>query len=56
MLSLEYRNINKDKAKNFISNLKNKLDIENTKKDIDIILVPNPNKRHNQYYYKIILK
>jgi len=56
MLTLEYRNTNKDKAKNFILNLKNKLDILNTKKNIDILLIPNPNKRHNQYYYKIILK
>jgi len=56
MLTLEYRNKNKEKAKWFIQNLKNKLDIENNDKKIEIILVPNPSKKYNQYYYRIILK
>ncbi len=69
MLTLEYRNTNQEKAKNFMINLKNKLDIINPplthpsnqggkimNKRIEINLVPNPSKRYNQYYYKIILK
>jgi len=56
MLSLEYRHADKNKAKTFIDNLKNKLDLENKDKKIEIISVPNPNKRHNQFYYKLILK
>ncbi|MDP2395988.1 MAG: hypothetical protein Q8S84_08775 [bacterium] len=71
MLTLEYRNKSQEKAKNFMINLKNKLEILNTEipppfgtpfekgrnlKNIEINLVPNPSKRYNQYYYKIILK
>ena len=71
MLSLEYRHKSQEKAKNFIENLKNKLDLENKNnsllnsfplqgkeatKKIEILLVPNPNKRYNQFYYKIIIK
>ncbi len=74
MFTLEFRNKSKEKAKLFMINLKNKLDIENeifyTKKKcttnnfkqninlekIDILLVPNPTKKFNQYYYKIIIK
>ena len=70
MLSLEYRHATKEKAKSFIDNLKNKLDLnnsllnslplkgkENTKNwQIEIISVPKPSKRHNQFYYKLILK
>jgi len=56
MLTLEYRHKNKEKAKAFMENLKNKLDLENTNKNIEIQFVPNPSKRHNQFYYKIIIK
>lgn len=56
MLSLEYRNKSKEKSLSFIKNLKNKLDLENNNKNIDILLVPNPTKKHNQFYYKIIIK
>ncbi len=67
MLSLEYRNINKQKAKDFIDKLKVKLETHNSLLNslplqgkeitkIEIISVPNPSKRHNQYYYKLILK
>lgn len=59
ILILEYKNKNKEKSKNFIDNLKNKLDIEkenNKTKNIEIIKVPNPSKKYNQYYYKIIIK
>ena len=69
MLTLEYRHKTQEKAKNFMINLKHKLDILNTplpptsnqwgeekNKKIEISLVPNPTKRFNQYYYKIIIK
>lgn len=58
MLTLEYRNNNQEKAKNFILNLKNKLEIINSENNnkLDINLVPNPTKKYKQYYYKIILK
>lgn len=67
MLTLEYRHSNKEKAKIFIDKLQDKLKYElkhinSLKSDkviqykIEIISVPNPNKRHNQYYYKLILK
>lgn len=55
MLSLEYRHKKQEKAKLFILNLKNKLDIENEKK-LEINMVPNPTKKYNQFYYKIIIK
>ena len=55
MLTLEYRNKNKQKAYDFICQLKNKLDIEN-KSWLDIRLIPHPEKRYNQFYYKIIIK
>ena len=61
MLILEYRHKSKDRAKTFIENLKNKLElnlhaINDEKKWIEIKLVPNPSKKYNQYYYKIIIK
>jgi len=66
MLTLEYRHSDKTKAKAFIDKLKVKLDLENPPpsplpykeggQNIEIISVPNPNKRHNQFYYKLILK
>jgi hypothetical protein len=56
MLSLEYRHANKEKAKNFMANLKNKLNLENLNKEIEIMLAPNPSKKYNQFYYKIIIK
>jgi len=56
MLTIEYRHKSKEKAKSFIWNLKNKLDIEKGNKKLEITLSPNPNKRHNQFYYKIIIK
>lgn len=56
MLTLEYRHNNREKAKNFMERLKNKLDLENSNKLIDIKLVPNPTKKYNQFYYKIIIK
>lgn len=62
MITLEYRDKNEEKAKNFILNLKNKLDIEknNLKLEniniIDIIINPKYQKKYNQFYYKIIIK
>jgi len=63
MLTLEYRHKNKEKAKSFMENLNNKLTHltslklgRDSYKDIEIKLVPNPTKRYNQFYYKIILK
>ncbi|MFK7779695.1 MAG: primosomal protein N' [Candidatus Gracilibacteria bacterium] len=56
MLTLEYRHKNKEKAKIFMQKLNNKLDLENSDKLIDIVLAPNPTKKYNQFYYKIILK
>jgi primosomal protein N' len=56
MCTLEYRHKEKEKAKNFIASLQNKLNQENHENNFDIILVPNPNKKHNQYYYRIIIK
>jgi len=53
---LEYRSKDKEKALNFVLNLKNKLDIENKEKKVEIILNPQYSKKYNQYYYKIILK
>jgi len=56
MFTLEYRHTNKDKAQNFITQLNNKLNLENKLWNINIQMVPNYHKKHNQYYYKIILK
>jgi hypothetical protein len=56
MITLEYRNISKEKAKIFIDKLKNKLEIEKKEKNIEILSIPNPSKKHNQFYYKLIIK
>lgn len=56
MLKVEYRDKSKDKSKDFINKIKNKLEIEKKDKNIEITLTPNPNKRYNQYYYQIIVK
>lgn len=60
MITLEYRNKDKQKSKNYIDKIMNKLILEkeNFKNNynIEIIPVPNPIKRHNQYHYKIIIK
>ncbi len=54
--TLEYRDRNKNKAEEFIKRLKNKLDIENPKKQFEIILFPEPQKKYNSYHYKILIK
>lgn len=56
MITLEYRDRSKDKAKNFLDRLKLKLDSINKNNEFDIKLIPEPIKRYNQYYYKIIIK
>jgi primosomal protein N' len=56
MATLEYRHKDKEKAFDFMTNLKNKLDLNNQDKKINITLNPNCSRRYNQYYYKIILK
>lgn len=56
MLTLEYRNKDKQKAEFFMKNIKNKLDLENKDNKYEIIFIPNPTKKYNQYYYKIIIK
>lgn len=61
MATLEYRDTNQEKAKNFMENLKNKLDIECKEesekwKVIEVVLNSTPRKKYNQYHYKIIIK
>ncbi len=56
MVILEYRDGNKDKAEEFIKRLKNKLDILNVDKTFDIILFPETQKKHNSYYFNIVVK
>ena len=62
MLTLEYRDKNKEKALNFMENLKNKLDLNNHNSNeksswkLEIKLNISPFKKFNQYYYKIIIK
>ncbi len=54
--TLEYRNKNKQKSIDFMSNLKNKLDIINQDNLYTINLVPNVYKKYNQYYKKIVIR
>ncbi len=56
MLTLEYRDKSEQKAYDFMLNLKNKLDLLNKNKNIEIILNKESFKKYNQYFIKIILK
>lgn len=61
ILTLEYRHKSEEKAKNFITNLKNKLELElqnypNKESIVEIILNPKYQKKYNQYFYRIIIK
>ena len=56
MATLEYRHKEKEKAKEFIIKLKNKLIDINSENTFEITLVPKPFKKNNQYFYKIIIK
>lgn len=53
---LEYRDINKEKAFDFIKKIKNKLDLLNKEQKYEIILSPEPRKKYNQFHYQIIIK
>lgn len=53
---IEYRHWNKQKAFDFILNIKNKLDILNVDKKYEIIFSNNSFKKKNNYFYRIILK
>lgn len=53
---LEYRNRNQTKAYDFMQKLKNKLDLLNKDKNLEIILNKESFKKYNQYYFKIVLK
>jgi len=56
MATIEYRDKNQDKAENFIKLIKNKLEREDAEEKYDIILVPTPMRRYNQYHYRMIVK
>lgn len=56
MITLEYRDVNKQKAETFMQMLDNKLQFLNEEKKYDIQFVSLPFKKNNQYHYKIILK
>ncbi len=56
LVILEYRHKSKDKAKSFLENLYNKLQINNTDNKIELIFVDSATKKYNQFYYKIIIK
>jgi len=56
MVTLEYRHTNRDKSKDFISKLYNKLVLQDDNKKYDIVLLPNSMKRYNQFFFKIIIK
>lgn len=56
MVTLEYRHNEKQKALDFIQKIKKKLQDNNTKNNIQIILNEFPQRKHNQYHYKLILK
>lgn len=56
MITLEYRDVNKQKAETFMQMLDNKLQLLNKEKKFNIQFVSLPFKKNNQYHYKIILK
>ena len=72
MATIEYRNKDKQKAKDFIEKIKNKLENINNKETsnqenktvkskwseskIEINLINNPIRKYNSYHYKIIVK
>ena len=53
---IEYKHTNKQKAFDFIFNIKNKLEILNTRNTFEIIFTNNSFKKKNNYFYRIILK
>lgn len=56
MAVLEYKDVNTQKAFDFINLIKIKLDSLNTKNEYKIDLNNKPIKRNNQFIYKIIIK
>lgn len=58
VVTLEYRDKSKQKSREFMEKLNNKLDIllEESEEKYEIIFNPKSIKRINQYYYKIIIK
>ncbi len=56
IVRLEYRHQNKQKAYDFVLQLKNKLDILNKYNKLEIIFNKQSYKKYNQYYYFILIK
>jgi len=56
LATIEYRSKDIEKGLKYINKIKDKLDLNNEKKEIQIILNPNYSKKYNQFYYKIIIK
>ncbi len=56
MVTIEYRDKNKEKAENFIKMIEHKLRTIDENNQYDITLVPTPLRRYNQYHYRLILK
>lgn len=54
--TLEYKHKDKDKSKAFIWKLKEKLDIHNKDKKIEIKMLDKVMKKYNSYFSKILLK
>lgn len=53
---LTYRDKNKEKARDFIELLKNKLDSIEKSNDLELTMNNTPFKRKNEYFYNIIVK
>lgn len=53
---LEYRHQNQEKAIQFMEKIFLTLSQQNTEKKYEIIFIKSPQKRHKQFYYKIVLK
>lgn len=56
LATIEYRDLDKDKSKKFIDKIFKKLEINNADGKIEIIQIEKYTRKHNQYYYKIIIK
>lgn len=56
LITIEYRDLDKNKALSQIEKIFAKLDKHNHETKHQIYLIPTPYRRHNQYHYKIILK
>jgi len=56
LVTIEYRNKNKQKALDFSQSLFNKLNFLNKEKEYEIIFNKTPFKKYNTYHYKIIIK